>query len=253
VEILFICLVGAILGSCLNVLILRVRKGMTLLGRSRCVHCDAPLQTKHLVPIISWLVLRGRCGFCQRAIHIQYPLVEIAAMILLSVAYIRHPFFVDASSGSAFLLEAFMLLLFLVLAIFDLRWKIVPMEPIMVGTFIALVWRAVSGVLSPVSLAEGVLFGGLFLGAQVWLSRGRSMGEGDPWFGMLMGAFLGWPLVGVALYLTYVGGGVVLLLLWIFGIIRRGTHIPFVPFLALGTFWALLAGPMIEAWMRSLV
>lgn len=252
-DVLFVCILGAIIGSFLNVLIIRLREGVTILGRSHCVHCEQQLHAKHLVPILSWLVLGGRCAFCRRSIHIQYPLVEIASMLLLFLAYIRHPFFIQTQVWPAFIFEALMLLTFLVLVVFDLRWKILPIEPMIVAILIALSWNGLSGALPWTSLIGGMVFGAGFLGVQVLLSGGRWMGGGDPWLGALMGAFVGWPAIATALYITYVGGGLVLLILLLLRVVRRGMRIPFAPFLALGTLGALLFGTTIETWVRAML
>lgn len=252
-DVLLICILGAILGSFLNVLILRLREGVTILGRSRCVHCEQQLRARHLVPILSWLALGGRCAFCDRPIHIQYPLVEITSMLLLFLAYIRHPFFIDSSAWPAFAFESLIFLTLLALVVFDLRWKILPIEPIILATVLAFIWNGLSGVHPWASLLGAMTVGGLFLGAQVWLSGGRWMGEGDPWLGVLMGAFLGWPGIAAAFYLTYVGGGLILAILLIAGVVRRGTRIPFAPFLALGTLGALFFGATIQAWFRLIL
>lgn len=82
------------------------------------------------------------------------------------------------------------------------------------------------------------------------ISGGRWLGEGDPWLGVFLGAWLGWPRVGIGLYLTYVVGGLILGLLLLVGIVRRGTRIPFAPLLALGAFAALLFGDRLEEWMH---
>lgn len=246
-------MLGAVLGSFLNVLILRLREGITILGRSRCVHCEQQLKARHLVPILSWLFLGGRCAFCRRPIHIQYPLVEIGSMLLLFLAYVRHPFFIEPSVWSAFAFESLVLLALLALATFDVRWKLLPIEPIILVSALAFVWNGYSGALSWTSLISAMVFGAVFLGAQVWVSGGRWMGEGDPWLGVLMGAFLGWPGIATAFYLTYVGGGVILLVLLILRVVRRGTRVPFAPFLALGTLGALFFGAAIEQWVRLML
>lgn len=252
-DALFVCILGAILGSFLNVLILRLREGVTILGRSRCVHCEQQLKARHLVPILSWLVLGGRCAFCRRPIHVQYPLVEIGSMLLLFLAYVRHPFFLQSSAWPAFTFESLIFLTLLALVTFDLRWKVLPIEPMVIAAAVALVWNGLSGALPWTSILGGAVFGAVFLGAQVLLSRGRWMGEGDPWLGVLMGAFLGWPAIGIAFYLTYVGGGLLMLVLLLAGVIHRGTRVPFAPFLALGTLGALLFGTIIEQWMRLIL
>ena len=82
---------GAIIGSFLNVWIVRTRAHMSLWGRSRCPTCQYVLRPRHLVPIVSWIVLRGRCVSCQRPIHVQYPLVELLSGCLCVIAWSRYP------------------------------------------------------------------------------------------------------------------------------------------------------------------
>lgn len=239
------------MGSFLNVVILRMKEGMTLWGRSRCPECEGTLKARHLVPVLSWLVLRGRCAFCRRAIHPQYPLVEFASTCLLVLAYVRHPWIPDISLLSVFVVESFLLLGLLGLVVFDLRWKLLPIEPMVLLTVMAGSWNIFSSHLPWSSVLLGVLVGGGFLGLQVLLSKGKWLGEGDPWLGAFMGAWLGWPAVGMALYATYVGGGLIVGLLWILGVVRRGTRIPFAPLLAGGTLVALLYGDLFGVWMRQ--
>ncbi len=252
-EVIFIFLLGAIFGLFLNVLILRLRKDLTILGRSVCPHCQEQLKPRHLVPILSWICLGGRCAFCRVPIHVQYPLVELASAALFVLAYLRHPFFIHLQSWPIFLIESLFLLTLLALVVFDLRWKLLPIEPIVAMTVIMAVWNIFSKTLSWKSVMVGILVAGFFLGIQVWLSQGRAMGGGDPWLGMLMGAALGWPRVGVALYLTYVVGGGIVLVLYLLGIVRKGSRIPFAPLLALGTLGAMMVGDRMEVWVRGLL
>lgn len=245
-------IVGAVFGSFLNVLIIRLYKGITILGRSECPHCRTTLRPQHLVPVLSWIWLRGRCATCQYAIHIQYPLVEIVSAAIFVVVYLRHPLHADLSLWPLFAVESVFLLLLLALSVFDLRWKILPIEPMVVATVLAVAWNVLSGTLPWTSVVLGMIVAGGFLGIQVWLSRGRAMGGGDPWLGLLMGAFLGWPQVGIALYFTYIIGGGIVLVLYLFGAVRKGSRIPFAPFLVLGTVGAMLYGQVIEMWVRRL-
>lgn len=245
-------LLGAVIGSFLNVLIIRLYKGITIMGRSECPHCRTALRPQHLVPVLSWLWLRGRCATCRHPIHIQYPLVEVAAALILALVYSRYPLLTHPSLWSLFITESVFLLLILTLVVFDLRWKVLPIEPMVIAAVIAAAWNILSGALPWMSVVIGIIVGGGFLGAQVWLSRGRAVGEGDPWLGALMGAYLGWPHVGIAFYITYVLGGVIILLLYVLGIVRRGSRIPFAPFLALGTLGAVLYGRVVEEWVKGL-
>lgn len=244
---------GAILGSFLNVIIIRLYKGMTIIGRSECPHCRTTLRPQHLVPVLSWLWLRGRCATCHHPIHVQYPLVEIASATIFILAHLRHPLLLDVSLWPGFLSESLFLFVLLALVVFDLRWKVLPIEPMVVAAVMAAIWNILSGTQSLTSVLIGMLVAGAFLGIQVWLSRGRAMGGGDPWLGILMGAYLGWPQVGIALYLTYIVGGIIVLILYALRIVQKGSRIPFAPLLALGTLGAVLYGQGIEVWIRQLL
>lgn len=250
IEILLVGLLGTVFGSFLNVLILRLREGVTILGRSECPGCRVPLKARHLVPVLSWILLRGRCAFCGRSIHVQYPVVEFLAGCLFVLAYIRHPWFLDVVLLPAFAVESVLLLGLLSLVVFDFRWKLLPIEPMVLLAVLAGTWNIFSGELPWTSVVLGVMIASLFLGVQVVVSKGRWLGEGDPWLAAFMGAWLGWPGVGIALYLTYVVGGLIVALLWLFGVVRRGTRIPFAPLLAGGTLVALVYGDVLRGWME---
>jgi prepilin signal peptidase PulO-like enzyme (type II secretory pathway) len=178
-EVGCIVILGLIFGSFLNVLILRLRKNMTLFGRSQCTNCQTTLPAKHLVPVLSWIALRGRCAFCRHPIHIQYPLVELASAILLLFAYVRHPVFAASANWPVFIVESCFLLFLLALVVFDLRWKLLPIEPIAAATLAFAVWNIMSGTLPWTSVIVGALVGGGFLGVQVLLSRGRAVKYAD--------------------------------------------------------------------------
>ncbi len=244
---------GLAFGSFANVLIIRLREQTSLLGRSRCVSCHKTLQLHHLIPLISWMGLRGRCAFCHAPISWQYPIVEFLSCLFVLVAAARHPFFTIGTwqSLSFFLFEYFLTMQWLVLAVFDFRWRLVPVE-YAIGS--ALVFGAGSLALGRVSwmmMLVGALVGFSFLAFQAWVSRGRWLGWGDPWLGLLLGVVLGWPLIGVRLYATYVGGGVIALFLLGFGWTRRGARVPFGPFLMGGGVVALWYGSSLLSWLAT--
>lgn len=247
---LFALLLGAVLGSFANVLIIRMKDASTLWGRSQCVHCKTPLKPRHLVPIVSWLLLRGRCAFCRKPIHFQYPAVEALAACLTLAAFLRHDPILSPHEIWSFLFEMFFALDLLVLVAFDLRWKLLPIEFMAGSAIFFSVWNALSGT-SILAILTGVAVGAGFLYAQVFLSKGRWMGEGDPWAGGLIGAALGWPGMGFALYLTYVAGGVLAAFLLISGLVKRGGRIPFAPFLAFGAILALWFAPVLAQLLEN--
>jgi prepilin signal peptidase PulO-like enzyme (type II secretory pathway) len=233
---------GSALGSFANVLVIRMREASSLWGRSACVHCKTPIAAKHLVPVLSWFVLGGKCASCGRPIHIQYPLVEGLAGLFALMAFLRHNPLDGGAEAGLFLFELLFSMSLLVLVAFDWRWKLLPLEFMAGSTIVFAVWRMLGGVPFS-SVAIGTVVGAGFLGVQVLLSRGKWMGSGDPWAGALVGAALGWPGVGFALYLTYIIGGLAAVYLLLSGIVRRGTRIPFVPLLASGALLALWFEP----------
>lgn len=246
-------LFGAVIGSFLNVLVVRIREASSIMGRSRCVHCGRTLHPKHLVPIISWLVLRGRCAFCQKPIHWQYPAVELAASILAMIAYGRHPFLWQPTEVWLFLFESFLTFDLLTLVTFDLRWQLLPIE-FMGGS--AILFGFLSILLGRVTLMSGLvglIFGAGFLGIQVLISRGKWMGEGDPWMGALLGLTLGWPMIGISFYATYILGGCVAIVLLASGLAKRGARIAFAPLLAIGGVFTLWYGPAVLHALETLL
>ncbi len=240
---------GAVFGSFANVLVIRMKDASSLWGRSRCVHCKSVIRPHHLVPIVSWFVLGGRCADCGKKIHIQYPLVEALAALLALVAFFRHDFLADPSRLAAFLFEFVFLLDMLVLVAFDLRWRLLPVEFMIGSALVFASWQLMTGALMFPSVILGMVVGGGFLGVQVLISRGRWMGLGDPWAGALIGAALGWPMIAYALYATYIVGGITAIFLFLSGLAKRGARVPFAPFLATGALLAIWFG----SWMRMVV
>lgn len=247
----FAALFGAVLGSFINVLVFRLREGTSLWGRSRCPHCQAVIRPHHLVPILSWVWLQGRCADCKKKIHIQYPLVELVMGCLVVVSYLRFP---SLSMGEmhSLLFEVVFLGVLLMLAVFDLRWKLLPIESMTASLTVFAVWNFVRGGPSLPSMFVGACVGAIFLGVQVVVSKGAWMGRGDPLLAMLIGIALGWPLSGYALYFAYVGGGCLMLVLFLLGYVKRGDRIPFGPMLATGAICALWFGPTLHRMVLQL-
>lgn len=214
---------GAILGSFLNALLFRFNTGKSVLrGRSACMRCGTELRAQDLVPVLSYLFLRGRCRYCHTNISWQYPLVEAAAALLAMLVYIGNP---DPLWFGYWLLVWLVLLFVLV---YDLRHYIIP-------------WSA-SLCLMALGLVHAALFGtgwGILLGVPLLLlsfvSQERWMGWGDGFLQLSLGALLGFTAGLTALMLAFWAGALVGIAL-LFS--RRGvtmkTEVPFAPFLILG-------------------
>jgi len=134
----------------------------------------------------------------------------------------------------------------LALAWYDWKKKLLPVEPMIAATVVGFLFQAMYG--KGISSFVGILVGAGFIWIQVAISRGKWMGRGDIWFVASIGAFLGWPGVAVMLYLTYVVGGLIAMVLYGTGFYQRGMRIPFAPFLAMGTVGTMIWGGQIADW-----
>jgi len=133
-----------------------------------------------------------------------------------------------------------------ILSWMDFRTQLLPLEPIILAIFVILIFQFFYGDLSAAIIGMLVALG--FFGLQFLLSRGRWIGQGDIWFALSLGAFLGWPHSLVAFYLTYVVGGIIALCLYIMGIYKRKQHLPLVPYLTFGCLSAWIFGDQIMSW-----
>lgn len=136
-------------------------------------------------------------------------------------------------------------------AVTDARWRILPVEAMIGVGVICAILRIVTGSLSLISSVLGIVFAVCFFGVQYGVSRGRWLGAGDPWMAAMIGAVLGWPLVGISVYFTYMLG--IFVIAWAFTRrqIAHRLRYPFGPLLAVGAQLALFFGPDILAFLRG--
>ncbi len=245
---------GAVFGSFANVVAIRTHDESSLMGRSHCMDCKTPLKIRHLVPILSWLIQRGKCATCGKSIHIQYPLVELAGALLAILSVARH--MPTEGQWPWILFEFFFGLALLIFLVMDARWMELPVE-LMVGTgVIFTLWNMLLRVASGESVSEvawshlvGFCIATLFFSLQWMVSRKRWIGSGDVWMAAVLGAVLGWPSVGIAVYFAYIFGGGAAILLLISGRLKPGSRVPFAPALAAGALAAIWWTPWITAWL----
>lgn len=245
-------LLGLLVGSAINAMVWRLHVGKSWVkGRSMCPDCGHELAAKDLVPVVSWLWLRGKCRYCKAGIHWQYPAVEALTAGLFALSfYVMQPQTLPEWGMLVWWLV--LLVLLIVLAVYDARWMLLPdtvMLPAIGWAMIPLVAHLVLGewrsVLGPLLAALAV--GGLFY-AVVAVSRGRAMGGGDIKLVFLMGLVLGVQAMGLALLLAFNVAAVVGLILIGLKLKKRRDHIPFGPFLAGAAIIAFLYGREIVAW-----
>lgn len=242
-------LLGLVVGSFLNVCIHRLpRRESILWPASRCPACQRPLAWYENVPVVSWLLLRGRCRTCCAPISGTYPLVELTTAAVFAGAV--------AVYGLTWLLAVRLLFAsaLVVLFVIDLRHRILPNAitlPGIASGFLA-AWFLPPGWLS--SLIGAVAGGGILLAIAELYYRVRGqegLGMGDVKMLAMIGAFLGWPLMVLTLVLASFAGSLVGLTLIASGRGSMQAALPFGTFLALGALVAAIAGEPILAWYLS--
>jgi leader peptidase (prepilin peptidase)/N-methyltransferase len=245
----FAGVLGAIVGSFLNVVAYRLPRHESLVTpASHCPNCGAPVKPYDNIPVLSWLLLRGRCRSCTAPISPRYPLVEALTAALCVGAVLAH------HSASSIALSLVLILLVVPAALIDLEHRIIPNRITALGAVLALlVGVALDPAGEPGRLIAGAGAGGFLLLAALAYPGG--MGMGDVKLAAVMGLFLGAPVV-VAVFVALVAG----VLLGAAIIARKGAHegrktaVPFGPFLAFGALVAIFAGqPIVDLYINHFV
>ena len=235
---------GMILGSFATVIAHRVPRGESFAtGRSKCPHCGAQIAAYDNVPVLSWLMLRGRCRNCRARISPRYPLTELtmAALFVVTVLVLGTDDAGELVSGLVFCA------VLVVVTVTDLEFRVIPNKVLAAAAVAALAIAAVSDPSSiPERLASAAAAGGiLFL---VALAYPRGLGMGDVKLVAVMGLFLG-SAVAPAVLIGFAAGAVVgVALIARHGAAARKQAVPFGPFLALGGIVGLWAGDAIVHW-----
>jgi leader peptidase (prepilin peptidase) / N-methyltransferase len=259
---------GLAIGSFLNCAVCRLEKGESFLfGRSYCPNCKHKLCWQDLIPLFSFLALRGRCRYCKNKISFQYPLVElVTGVIFLLIFNFQFPLL---SGGQAIFNELAIFNLknlitfcylsavscfLIVIFIYDLKTYLISdgavfsaIATIMVYSIINLLF-----IINNFSLLFNSLISGacasLFFFIIFFISQGKWMGFGDVKLAFLLGLFLGWPKVLVALFLAFFIGAIIGVGAIMLGRKKMSSEVPFGPFLVTGTFLALFFGQEIISW-----
>lgn len=246
---------GAIIGSFLNVVILRYRSGRTLGGRSACMVCSKTLQWYELIPLGSFFTQGGKCTKCKTHISWQYPFVEAITGLLFVALYYRFAYLI---SGTPLLFAilfgyfAFLISVLIVLSVYDIKHKILPDQLVILFasvTFIGMFFLKGDAIIlhipSYTQFLAGIILPAPF--SLIWLlSKGKWMGLGDAKLMIGIGFLLGLSSGAAAIMLSFWVGAIISVIAVIFGSCLRKNRvtlksaIPFGPFLAIGTVIVLL-------------
>jgi leader peptidase (prepilin peptidase)/N-methyltransferase len=239
-------LAGLLVGSFLNVVAWRLPRGESLVKPgSHCPGCDAPVKPYDNFPVLSWLLLRGRCRNCGEKISVQYPLVELATAGLYAAVVAAR----DDTAGIA--LGLILVTALVPIVVIDLERRLIPnaiTAPAAVAALIAGLAADLDGV--PEQLISGAAAFGFFFAAAFAYRRG--MGMGDVKLAGVMGLCLG-KAVGPAIFIALVAGVLVggVIIARVGAARGRKTAVPFGPFLALGGVVAFFAGDAMIDWYKD--
>ena len=254
----FVFILGLLVGSFLNVVIFRLHRGESFIsGNSKCLFCSHKLKARDLVPLFSYLFLKGRCRHCKHKFSAQYFLVEIATALSFVLIYINIFPNLDILSGSWldiwqlfvwFTMVSWLIIIF----VYDLRHYLILDIVVIPAIVLALIFNFVLGF-NILHLLLAALVGGGFFLFQFLISKGKWIGGGDIRLGVFMGVLLGWPHILTALFLAYILGSVISIILLTTNKKHLTDKVPFGTFLTLATIITMLYGDWLVAWYWSIL
>jgi len=228
-ELGFVSILGLLLGSFLNVLIIRIPKEESVVfPASHCVTCNANLKWYHNIPLFSWLFLGGKCAFCKEKISMQYPFIEFFSSLIFSLVYIKElDFTFSLIVGAAFIT-------LLALSMIDFKYKAVPDSL----NLLALTLAIFSSHTFIENFENALLFAGGFSLLRFYLSyllKKEAMGEADIMIGATIGALVG---IKLGLVVVFISAILALPAFLIAG--KKDLELPYIPFLAAALFLVYL-------------
>ncbi len=256
-DIILLFLLGLTFGSFVNAWVWRVKAGKSVAtGRSMCPNCKKQLDWYDNIPLVSYILLRGKCRNCKKPISIQYPLVELLSGSLFIGLYLHfNPTqnntwleFALWCAATVFLLAAF---------IYDLKNMLLPdrftLPVIGIGAILVILNSVENG---PASIEPQLIATSIFVAIyfSMWFfSRGRFLGDGDIRMAAVMGLLLAVPQLIVGVFTAYIAGALVGIYLISKKGKKRDSAVPMGPFLIFGIFFGLFLGSQIANWYMGFI
>ena len=264
IAICFIFLLGISIGSFISVIVDRIKKGEKgiFMGRSMCPKCRKKLGAAELIPIISYVLLRGKCRHCGKPISMHYPALELFSGLTFVTIFMNFPFINDIAGGGYTIYYPSLLkfgiyivyaVFFIAIFFYDLLNSEIPDVFLFPLIGLTLIGSLILGTPGIFSMAIALIIALIIFGGQYLLSGGTWLGEGDVYFAVAMAFAFGWQLLLIAIFLTYIIGGIAALVLLTTKKVSKKSHIPFAPFLVLGTLLTIFFGERILNWYLTSV
>ncbi len=236
---------GLIIGSFLNVIIYRIGTGRSFVsGRSKCFSCNKILESKELIPVVSFVVQGGKCTRCLSKISPQYPIIELltgfvfgAIAFVLSSVFGNPIVFTSLFAGYAIVFSSL-----IVISVYDIKHKMIPTTVVYTAIVVAMANAFIVLRVPFIEIFYGIIFCAAPFALLSFVSKERWMGWGDTLLGILIGALLGWERGIAVVMMSFWIGAIFSLLVML---VRRGSlkmksQVPFGPFLAIATFIVFL-------------
>lgn len=246
-ALLLVWLLGSAVGSFLAVAGTMHVSGQSLRGRSRCGSCKKELPWYTMMPVFSFLFLRGRCALCQKKYSSLFFWTEAITGVLFLLVWWRWVPSTDMQSLVTLIAGWILMSIVVVAGLSDLVSMLLPVLVLAGGGLVLFLIRLFIDGWS-LSMVWPLLIGAGWFGIQYAVSRGRWVGVGDIWYGAFLGAVFSLGQLLVALFFSYIIGGVVAFFLLARGTHTRTSRVPFGVLLSLGAIISLLFGQQIASW-----
>lgn len=239
--------IGAVFGSFLNVCIYRIPRKISLVKpASFCPHCRTRIPFYHNIPLLSYLILKGRCHSCKKSISFRYPVVEGIAALFTLLTYLKF------GLTPAFLFYTVFIYFLIAIGFIDLSTKMIYNQWLIYMFAAGIILNVVLDVMPWIQAGIGFLAGGgimlFFALLGQLLFKKESLGMGDVKFAAIAGFFLGWKLILFALFFGFVIAFAGMMILVPMGKIRFGEYLPLGPFLVLALIIFVYWGSSFVNW-----
>ncbi|MBE6062358.1 MAG: prepilin peptidase [Clostridium butyricum] len=249
-DYIFVFILGLVIGSFLNVCIYRIPMNESIIfPASHCTSCKHSLHVLDLIPVMSYLMLKGRCRYCENRISIRYPILELFNAILYLLIYYK--FGIDILTLKYCMLVS----LLIVISIIDYNTQNVYSITILVGVVISSLFILIQYILydqSSFNFILGGIIGALIIGLVVFATKG--MGEGDIEIAGICGLFIGYKIIFLSLFIAIIVGGIFAIGILLLKVKEAKDKIAFGPFIAIGTIISIMYGSeLIEMYIKLLI
>jgi prepilin signal peptidase PulO-like enzyme (type II secretory pathway) len=249
---------GLVFGSFVNALVWRLHQKRDFLReRSECTHCHHVLAAKDLIPVVSWLMLRGRCRYCHKKID-DTPVVELATALLFLGSYVAWPYAMHGEGLFRFILWLVFLIGFMALIDYDIRWYLLPNKIVYPYIGLATLQVIILATVFHGGIHQvlGSAIGALLISGVFWvlfqMSSGKWIGGGDVKLGVILGFLAGGAIDSLLLlFIASLAGTLAALPLLLMGKAKRRMQLPFGPFLIIGMIAVQLFGAAIITWYTN--